>query len=153
MYSAHDIANLLHTEPTTRDRIGEPYPFRVGKRREITSEWVVGPGNTSPDDNRFGDDDDGTILLTMTSYHYGDRKTLSTNLRVEIEVGNMRQTTMAFGAHGEAVRVSNERCDRFSAKAMREHHARCIELVRYSALNCGQTLEQGVAQYLPKAVA
>ena len=151
MYSPHDLANLLQTEGTTRDRIGEPRPFRNEKYREITTEWEVGPGNTSPDDDRFGDD--GTIVLSMTSYHYGDRKTLSTALRVEIVAGNMRQTTVAFGLKGEVVQVLTTPCLRFSAKAMREHHARCIELVGYSALNCGQTLAPGVAQYLPKVTA
>ncbi len=150
MFDRHSLAALLKTPGTTRDRIGEPFPFRNEKRREITTEWVVGPGNTDPDDERFGEY--GDIVLTMTSYHYPNAKKYRTTLRVEIVGANMRQTTIAFGLKGETYDVGTDDVLRFSAKSMREHHARCLKLVEYSADHAGMTLEAGVAQYRPKQV-
>ena len=147
MYDYIALAALLFSPGTTRDRIGEPYPFRSGKRREITTEWVVGPGNTDPDHPTRGED--GEIVLTMTSYHYGDRKQFATTLRVEIVCKGMRQTTLAFGAKGESYDVLRTPVARFSAKAMREHHARCQELIRHSARHAAMSIEAGVGQYLP----
>ncbi len=148
MYDRHSLAKLLATPGTTRDRIGEPTAYRGDKKREIVTEWEVGPGNTDPDNDRFGED--GQIVLTMRTFHYKDRKAYSTTIRVELEGERMRQTTIAFGARGESYDVLTARVERFSAKTMREHHARCQELVGYSADHAGLSLEQGVAQYLPK---
>jgi len=145
--NAFEIEALLNTEPTTRDRIGEPYGMRPGKRREITSQWVVGPGNTRPNDDRFGDE--GSIVLDLDTFHHGDRKQYTSVLRVSIEGQNMKQTVIAFGARGEAVNVHGKAVDRFSAKSMREHHAHALKCVEASAYHCGMTLAAGVAQYLP----
>lgn len=151
MFDAASIEALLHTPGETRDRIGEPYPFGNEKRREVTTTWEVGPGNTDPDSDTFGDD--GTIELSLTTYHYGDRKEYSSTLRVSINCGSMTQTTMSFGLNGESAAVHREHVARFSAKTMREHHVEARRLVEAHADHLGSVLQQGVAQYLPKAVA
>ena len=149
MDTATKLDALLRTEPTTRDRIGEPYPFRSGKRREITSQWTYGPGHTDPDSTQYGEE--GIITLNLTTYHHGDRKRYGSTLRVSIESldGRMAQTTMAFGAKGEAVNVLHNPVSRFSAKSMREHHAAALAMVQELAYECGQQLAPGVQQYLP----
>lgn len=151
MFDRYALADLLKTPGTTRDRIGEPYPMRNEKRREITTEWVVGPGNTDPDSPTYGED--GDIVITMTTYHHGSNKQYSTTLRVEIVAGNMRQTTIAFGTRGESYDVHRTPVARFSAKTMREHHAHCQYLVQEcSADHAGMSLEAGVRQYIPTEV-
>lgn len=145
--NAFDIEKLLLTEPTTRDRIGEPQPFRKEKRRQITSTWIVCQGNTDPNDDRFGED--GTIVIDLETFHHASSKRYSSTLRVSIEGENMKQTTIAFGARGESVNVSNQYVDRFNAKTMREHHAHALHLTGCSAYHCGLTLAEGVQQYLP----
>ena len=64
----------------------------------------------------------------------------------------MRQTTIAFGARGEAVNVLRTPVARFSAKTMREHHAECQRVIEEEAMQCGNVLAQGVQQYLPAEV-
>lgn len=153
MTTAEQIATLLTTEPTTRDRIGEPYPFRNEKRREVTSQWRFGAGHTDPDNTQYGDA--GTIVLDLTTYHHGNVKQYGTTLRVSIESedGRMVQTTIAFGARGEAVKILNAPCARFSAKTMREHHAAALARVQELTQECGEQLAPGVEQYLPTPVA
>jgi len=148
--NAKEITTLLRTEPVTRDRIGEPFPFRNEKRREVTSQWKVGPGSTDPDHPTRGDD--GTIVLDLTTYHYASRKAYHSSLRVSIESadGRMSQTTMSFGLNGESVNVHQSSVARFSAKTMREHHAEALQLAKDHAGHCGSVLVQGVAQYLPR---
>lgn len=152
MYSRFDLANLLRTEPTTRNRIGEPFPFRNEKRREITSQWVVGPGNTDPDSATYGED--GTIVIDLTTYHHAGSKQFMSTLRVSIEGDRMKQTTMSFGLNGESCDVHRAYVTRFSAKAMVAHHDRALYLtMECSADHSGMVLEKGVAQYAAKVVA
>jgi len=146
---AAQITALILSAPKTRDRIGEPYSMRPGKYREIVSTWEVGPGNTHPDDDRYGDD--GTIVLDMRTTHCKDRKRYTTEIRVSIEYAGGSMTTLSFGTKGESMPIHRAPVERFSAKTMRQHH----DAARgYSVLHAdlaGATLEQGVAQYLAKA--
>ncbi len=150
MHTAFTIEALLLTAPTTRDRIGEPYGMRPGKRREVTSQWIVGPGNTDPNDDRFGED--GTIVIDLDTFHHASSKRYTSTLRVSIEGENMKQTTIAFGAHGETVDVYANPVERFSAKTMRLHHLHALKCVEASAYHCGLTLVTGIGQYLPSTV-
>ena len=144
MYDAKSLSELLMTPGKTRDRIGEPSSFGREKRREITTEWKVGPGKNNTED--------GEIVLTMASRHHKTSKQYITDVRVEFVGENFRQTVMAFGAEGEAIGVKRTPVERFSAKTMREHHERCRELVRYSADHSGRVLAEGVKRYIPEPV-
>lgn len=147
MYGRFEIANLLQTPGALIDRIGEPHVMRPGKRREISHEWVVGPGREYPNDAHPGKE--GRIILALETFHHASRKAFTSTLRVHLDGQGFRSTTIAFGARGEVVDVSIAPCPRFSAKAMREHHERARYLVQEcSADHCGMTLAPGVGQYV-----
>lgn len=140
-----DVTALLQTEPTTRDRIGEPEPWGRGKRREVTSRWIVGHG--------FGHDGEpGTIVLDLASYHSTLRKCFTTSLRVSLEVEQagytVTTTLIAFGARGECVKVHEAPCARFSAKVMRQHHHTALSIVQgWGLAQCADGIRRGVRSY------
>lgn len=148
--NATELTTLLSAAPITKDRIGEPERWGSGKKREIESTWIVGAGNTDPNDDRFGDD--GTIVIDLTTYHHGSNKRYSSTLRVSIEGAMMKQTTIAFGARNESSTVLSDPVARFSAKTMREHHALALALVKQMPSVYAQSIAGGVAQYLPSTV-
>lgn len=147
MYSDQHVTEILQTKPATRDRIGEPEVFSKNrKKREIESTWEIGPGYEWPNEERKGDG--GTIRLSLRTFHYGDSKRLSTTLRVELAGERFVQTRISFGTGGEAINIYNNNCPRFSAKAMRDHHAHALYLVQEcSAAHCAMSLRQGIAAY------
>lgn len=156
MYDEQSIASLLGNEPASHhDRIGEPTPWSNQKRREVTTEWVVGPGQSSRDE--------GTIILRLTTYHHGKASYVgergneySSTMRVEFESadGRMRQTTIAFGTKGESVSVHRTGdVARFSAKAMREHHAEALRVVEGERHQIAAILVGGVSRYVAETAA
>lgn len=152
MYDENAIATLLATGGQTFDRINDPTPWAGKKKREVTTEWVLGPGEDSS--GRPGE-----IILRLTSYHYGKAEysgqlgnAYDTTLRVEFAGGGFRQTTLSFGMKGESIGVLREfDIARFSAKALRAHHDAALRAVNGERNHIASVLVNGVAQYLPKA--
>jgi hypothetical protein len=157
MYDTPQLADILATEPTTRDRIGEPKPFGSGKYRDIESTWEVGPGQLHPDSSIPGEE--GTIVLDLTTYHHGKaeyygqlEKCYTSTIRVAFVGENFKQTTLSFGTKNESVRVLNVPVERFSAKSMREAHQKALAYVRENPNQIAPFIHGGVQQYVAKEV-